>query len=349
MFQKNPYTGLPDYAFWRRAVVAPAHDDVDPVISVPFTISASDAVATAGSCFAQYISRTLAEQGFNYLVTEKSPVSEHAVDENYGVFPARFGNIYTTRQLLQLFDRAYEKFVPADKVWRLTDGGFADPFRPQIQAHGFPSAAAVASDRSAHLAAVRRMFESCDVFIFTLGLTEAWLSEADGAAVPLAPGVVGGPVADVHYRFHNLSVLEMVQDLGTFLHRLREVNSKVRVILTVSPVPLIATYEDRHVLVSTMYSKSALRVAAEMVVQEHPHTAYFPAYEIITGHHARYRYFEDDLRNVTPEGVAQVMRIFGRHYLAKADGASSIVSATDEFSDLAALQDIVCEEEELDR
>ena len=50
---------------------------------------------------------------------------------------------------------------------------------------------------------------------------------------------------------------------------LKRLNPGVRVLLTVSPVPLIATYEPRHVLVSTTYSKSVLRVAAEQVMRRH--------------------------------------------------------------------------------
>ena len=33
-------------------------------------------------------------------------------------------------------------------------------------------------------------FRDLDVFVFTLGLTEAWVAKADGAVFPLAPGVV---------------------------------------------------------------------------------------------------------------------------------------------------------------
>lgn len=91
----NPYLALPDSAFWRRSVSALAPEAVDPVVDVPFRIGREDAVATAGSCFAQHISRTLVADGFRYLVTESRPATEGARDENYGVFPARFGNIST--------------------------------------------------------------------------------------------------------------------------------------------------------------------------------------------------------------------------------------------------------------
>jgi GSCFA family len=336
--QPNPYAGLPDYAFWRRSVARLT--EVDPVISVPFTIASTDAVATAGSCFAQYIAHTLAERGFNYLVTEPGPLSPSAIDENYGVFPARFGNIYNTKQLVQLFDRAYGRFKPTDQVWSRPDGRLVDPFRPQIQSTGFATADDLFADREAHLGAVRRMFEACSVFIFTLGLTEAWLSDADSAAVPVAPGVVGS--SDATYRFCNLPVSDMAEDLVKFIDRLRQVNPTVRIILTVSPVPLIATYENRHVLVSTIYSKSALRVTAEMVTHEREGVAYFPAYEIITGHHTGYRYFSDDLREITPEGVAHVMTTFCGHFFR------TEVPSQD-FDDYLAMQEIVCEEEDLDR
>ena len=36
------------------------------------------------------------------------------------------------------------------------------------------------------------MFEQSEIFIFTLGLTEAWRSKKDGAVFPLAPGVSAG-------------------------------------------------------------------------------------------------------------------------------------------------------------
>src|SRR5689334_2907470 len=124
----NPYLAQPDFAFWRRAVERISLDQFDPVVDVPFEISPDDEVATSGSCFAQHISRHLTRQGFNYLVTEPSPRSPGAENEGYGVFPARFGNVYTVRQLLQLFQRTYGLFEPAEQCWRRDDGAFIDPF-----------------------------------------------------------------------------------------------------------------------------------------------------------------------------------------------------------------------------
>jgi hypothetical protein len=86
-------------------------------------------------------------------------------------------------------------------------------------------------------------------------------------------------------------------------------------------VPLVATHEDRHVLVSTVASKSILRAAVEEVCRAHPEVGYFPSYEIVTGPQAGGRFFGPDLRQVTAEGVAHVQAVFRRHCCLPAAGA----------------------------
>jgi hypothetical protein len=312
----NPYTTLPDSAFWRKSVATVPQAQMDPVTNATFNLTKQDRIATAGSCFAQHVARHLSESGYNYLVTEAPHpfLGTIAKDYNYGTFSARYGNIYTSRQLLQLFDRAYNSFKPVDDIWVGEDGRYYDPFRPTIQPRGFSSEREYWEDRAHHLAAVRNMFEHLDVFVFTLGLTESWLCREDGAAFPLCPGVAAGNYSAEKYEYFNLSYDDVVADLDTFVRKLRMVNSRARVILTVSPVPLIATMEPRHVLVSTTYSKSVLRVACDIIERRFSEVIYYPAYEIITGNYARSNYYADDLRSVREEGVAHVMNLFIKHF-----------------------------------
>lgn len=255
---------------------AAAGASIDPVVAAPFRIGAGDKVATLGSCFAQHLSRMLAQDGFTFLVTERFTGAPGTTDDGYGVFPARFGNLYTARQLLQLFDRAYGLFRPRDRWWKGRGGGVIDPFRSRIQAGGFDSVEALEADRVRHLAAVRKMFEACDVLVFTFGLTEYWAAAGDGAVFPLAPGAASPEPPERPYRFGNFSVAEVVRDVEAFLDRFLSVNRSARILLTVSPVPLVATHEDRHVLVSTVASKSILRAAVEEVCRAHPEIGYFP-------------------------------------------------------------------------
>lgn len=343
----NPYSNIPDYAFWRRAVAACDRQDLDPVVSPKFKIRRDERVSTAGSCFAQHISTRLKIKGFNYFVPEDGlELSPDVRKElNYGVFSSRYGNIYTTRQLLQLLQECYGERVPEEAAWRRPkDGTWVDPLRPQIMPYGYKEERGVAEARASHLMNVRRVFEESDVFIFTLGLTEAWRSKADGTVFPTAPGVAGGTFDSEVHEFVNFSVNDVANDLGEFLSRLKLINPEVKVLLTVSPVPLIATYEATHVLCATTYSKSVLRVAAEMVSQNRSWVDYYPSYEIITGSYTRSTYYEPDYRQVNARGVDHAMRCFEKNYIE-----GGLFTESELGPNPPDGSDVICDEEAIDQ
>lgn len=317
--QSTPYLKLPDTAWWKRSVSGRAASAINPHTAAGFTIASTDKVASAGSCFAQRISEALKEAGYGYLVTEPAPAfmtDEQARDCSYGVYSARYGNIYSSLQLLQLIQRAFDGFEPSEPLWRGKGGSYIDPFRPSVQPGGYFSEAECLWDRSTHLAAVRQMFQDLDIFIFTLGLTETWLCTADGAALPICPGAgVGGEFDPARYQFHNFGVTEVVQHMSQFLERLHAINSHAKVILTVSPVPLIATFENRHVLQATVYSKSVLRVACEELRRCFSNVEYFASYEIVTASGDSKPYFEEDRRGVTKAAVEHVIGCFKSQYM----------------------------------
>ncbi len=352
---RHPYIGLPDNSYWKQSVSKLPWQEVDPISQAPFKIRKTDKVATAGSCFAQHISKKIRDQGFNFLVTEE-PIGDfpnNAEAKGFYDFTARYGNIYTARQLLQLFDRAFGYFEPIDKFWKQSDDRFCDPFRPRIEPEGFISVKDLLTDRQRHLKAVKQMFLSLDVIVFTLGLTECWISRLDGAAFPIAPGVAGGQYIPAKYKFVNFSVDEITTDLKLFISKLRIINSKAKIIFTVSPVPLAATYENRHVFVSTTYSKSVLRVSAEMVSKSHKNVFYFPSYEIITGQHNRGRFFGEDLRSITQEGVNRVMTLFMSHLTnaepSVKDELNTESDQDDFINTMMALSEAACDEELLEK
>jgi hypothetical protein len=344
----NPYRDLPTHQFWRSAVAGIEPFRFDPVTSTRFMIGKDEKVATAGSCFAQHISNRLAKIGFNYFVPEDGAqlVDDQRKRLNYGVFSARFGNLYTTRQLLQLFQECFDGRTAAEATWQTADGRWVDALRPQITPGGYPTEAEVRSARAIHLTAVRRMFTECDIFVFTLGLTESWRSRADGTVYPVAPGVAGGSFDPARHEFVNFNVMEVMADLDEFLQRLKAINSQVKVVLTVSPVPLIATYEPRNVLVSTTYSKSVLRVAAEMAYRQYDWVEYFPSYEIITGNYNNSAYYEADYRGINTIGVDHAMRCFLTHYT---DGGLSQKSSGIHYVAPETDVDVICDEEAIDQ
>ena len=346
-----PYRGLADHAYWSRSVARPVPGAIDPLANAPFKISRADRIATAGSCFAQHLAKRLSASGFNYLVVEPGYPrmgTRLATKFNYGTFSARYGNLYTARQLLQLLQRAYGTFVPGEPFWQ--DGPYwIDPFRPLIQPMGFESLREAELDRIQHLAAVRETMETLDVFIFTLGLTEAWVCKSDGAVLPICPGCGVGKFDPERYAFRNFEFEEVLADLEAFAASLRQVNPRARIILTVSPVPLVATYSGSHVLPATVYSKSVLRVAADRAARSIENCLYFPSYEIITAPFSHGAYFENDLRNVAEAGVDHVMKVFFRHLSEESEapgpGPSSLASAADAGPGRGPnVMDLICEE-----
>jgi hypothetical protein len=348
----NPYQNLSDYNFWSRSISNIHPSRLDPCTSGRL-IEPGEKVSTLGSCFAQHISKRISESGLNYYVPEAAPVGmskEQANQKNYGVFSARYGNLYTVKQMLQLFYRAYGLFQPSEIFW-MKEGNFVDPFRPLIEPDGFSSEQLLINSRSDHFQAVREICENSDWMVLTLGLTEAWQNTSDGAIYPIAPGVSGGNWNEILYNFKNFNFSEVISDLLELMNFIRSKNPRVKFLLTVSPVPLIATYENRHVLESTVYSKSVLRVACEEVLRLVFDTYYFPSYELITSSAVSGRYFRDDLREVTPMGVSHVMRVFEKHYIYvdSKDVHSVKVDMQDTAKSICSEIGVVCDEEVIER
>lgn len=323
----SPYLKVPPTARWREAMAGRVSNGIDPHAESRLCLKPGDRVASAGSCFAQRISEALRKARYNYMVVEDGPpfLSDDARRAmGYGVYSARYGNVYTALQLVQLFRRAFGLMQPQEPLWRTHEGGYVDPFRPAVQPGGFATENECLWDRAFHLNAVQKVFREMDVFIFTLGLTEAWQSAADGAVFPICPGSgLGGLYDPKRHVFHNFTVTEVVSHLATFVKDLEEVNPSAKIILTVSPVPLIATFEPRHVLQATVYSKSVLRVACEEIVQLFPHVHYFASYEIVTATGDSKSYFLDDRRTVSDSAVAHVIECFSRQFMSSSECPAS--------------------------
>ena len=303
----HPYAGKPPGAFWAKSV-ARDWNPADLYTGPGALLKPDDRVVSAGSCFAGNIVPWLEKAGFNYVRTEFLDPEEDRFQ--YHAYSAGYGNIYTTRQLLQLVQRCDNAFSPVEDRWR-AQGAIIDPYRP-----GFPYPAESDAEFDAltrsHLDMTREAFARATVFIFTLGLTEAWMSRVDGAVFPACPGTVAGEFDPERHAFVNFRVAEIVADLRQAIAGLRALNPKARVILTASPVPLAATATGQHVYVANAYSKAALRCACEEVASVAEDVIYFPSYEIIMGVDYPANFLENR-RSVSESGIASVVAAIFRH------------------------------------
>jgi hypothetical protein len=278
-------------------------------------IDRSTPIVSAGSCFATEIAHSLQSKGFNYLIKEPNtgkPGSHVYLDA--GDQPnasAAWGIIFNTPSFRQLVEKAFEVRKLPQILWTQEINGkkyYLDPFRENI---AFESPEAFEANFHDHLAAARQAFLEMKVFIITLGLNEVWFFKSDGSVFSRSPwktakALVGHKI---------LTVEENVQDLIRMTEILRAHNPGVKIICTLSPVGLHATFrgDENHVIVANSHSKAVLRVAAEEFAKRCPEVYYFPSYEVVTN--CSKDPWTADQRHVTRETVANVMSLFDKMYV----------------------------------
>lgn len=314
----SPYSDLEASSFWKSGVtnvhpLAPAD-----LYKKAFEIDALDKISTAGSCFAQHISRALRSVGFQVQNNEPTPRGMPADREKkfgYGLYSARYSNIYTPRQLLQILQEAFEGKQSPDPVWE-KNGRFYDSMRPAVEPEGLATEQDVLDHRVEHLKSVRQLIKDTDVFIFTLGLTECWQLVNTNWIFPTAPGTIAGTFDSEKYEFCNLSFSDVHQDMKEAISIVSKhsESDNLRFLFTVSPVPLTATCSTEHVLLATTYSKSVLRAVVGELSKENPNLGYFPSFEMVTSPWSRGAFYDSNLRTVNQAGVDIIMKSFLSHH-----------------------------------
>ena len=340
----HPYSRAPDTAFWSRSV---AKNWSPSSLAPEVYIRPGDKIASAGSCFASNMVPHIEKAGFQYIRAELANPLFRVPAEGLGYekFSAAYGHIYTARQLLQTIQRALGLLEPAERYWKQWPF-FVDPFRPGLR-YKARSVFEFDALTKQHLNAVLEALRQADVFVFTLGLTEAWTSRADGAVYPACPGTIAGKFDPSKHAFVNFSANESRDDLLEFVRLARTINQDLRVILTVSPVPLVATASDRHVVWSTAYSKATLRVAAEEVCTAVAGVTYFPSYELVAGPQAPPESLGADRRTVSEHAIQEVMAVFLKKAVAVSAPAKAPPPLAQALSQ--ALINAECEEAMVER
>ena len=350
----NPYSSLPEKAFWKTAVAQRHPMSIADLWTPKFRVGPDDLVATMGSCFAQHFGKALAKRGYKWFDAEPAPPGINEVVKkrfNYGVFSARTANIYTARSFFQWVRWALELEEVPPEIW--FDGARVfDPFRPTIEPGGFASEDEMLRSRQVVLSAFRNLIEKSRVFVFTMGLTEAWLNRDGGYVYPMCPGTTAGTFDHSLYEFKNFTYPEIEADMAATIDAMRTVNPELKALLTVSPVPLTATASGDHILVAASYSKSVLRAVAGHLAATLPGVDYFPSYEIITSVPYRSMFFEQNLRSVASVGVDHVMDTFftcnggaDENKVQKAAAKPASVEQAPNRGAKSDEDDVVCEEE----
>jgi hypothetical protein len=157
-------------------------------------------------------------------------------------------------------------------------------------------------------------FGRAGAFVFTLGLAEVWQDRVtNGVFWRGVPEEIFD--ADRHV-FRLTSVEENVENVERIVELVRRVNRNAPIVLTLSPVPLKATFRPVSCVTADCVSKSILRIALDQVgAKSLPGVYYWPSFEIVRwfGAHLPWpAYGVDDnkARHVSRRLVAEIMDAF---------------------------------------
>jgi len=275
-----------------------------PTITPKFQILPEHRVFCIGSCFAREVEAALTRLNFDVCsVIRNLPRSERRLKADAGMF-----NKYTIASICNELRWALDPEYPYRHELALVenpDGLFEDHhLSGRNYADELPRAGEF---REAFNREFQRVREA-DLIVLTLGLSEAWYDRETKLLLNVAPSK---PVVEKYPKrfevqvlgFHeSLQWLESVYDLLT-----RFGKPGRRILLTVSPVPLLATFRSQDVLVANTYSKAVLRTVAEHFQQGKDDVCYFPSFEFAALSYPDLVWGKRDFRHVNRFFVEHIM------------------------------------------
>jgi tetratricopeptide (TPR) repeat protein len=155
-----------------------------------------------------------------------------------------------------------------------------------------------------------------DVFILTLGVAAAFFDRTTGAFVLPRPSALNSRALAEKYQFRTASVQENVDNVRYLIDFVRSVAPGIRIVVTVSPVPILASFEHESAVQADCLSKSTMRLVAHEVVNNSgiQNILYWPSFEVFRwgGSNASNFYAADDgaAWHVSEAKVAGTIRAF---------------------------------------
>jgi hypothetical protein len=247
--------------------------------------SADSSVLTMGSCFAQNLRNYLTERG---------------LQSDWLFVPPGLNNTFALRNFLD---------------WCLTGERGSDAYWYDQHDQG----GAVKWQPPAEHEAYRRVLRDMSGMVLTIGLAEVWYDSDSGGV--FWRGVPKSIYDPRRHKCRVSTVQENTDNLAHMVRSLRALRPDLPIIVTLSPIPLKATFERPSIVTADCVSKSTLRVAIhELMQQDHDKLYYWPSFEIVRwlGSHIEEALFGEDgkPRHVNRRTVRFILETFIRHYYA---------------------------------
>lgn len=241
-------------------------------------------ITAFGSCFAQHISNHLNKRSF--IVLNKQERRSYVVHFN--------NEMVHTFSIKQQFDWVLRGAEFSQTLWHSKAGddiNYDENVRRQT----------------------RELFDQTDVFIFTLGLSEIWHdTQTEEVFWRTVPEDEFDPE---RHKFRLTTVEENFANLKSIYETIMEYRPDAKIILTLSPIPLNATFREIGCVAANSVSKAILRVAIDQMLRTYGSNGnlfYYPAYEIVR--EVFRDSFEADNRHVKVPIIHYIMCCFERFF-----------------------------------
>tara|TARA_Y100001970_G_scaffold166351_1_gene203458 strand:+ start:24631 stop:25563 length:933 start_codon:yes stop_codon:yes gene_type:complete len=238
-----------------------------------------------GSCFASHVSK--------YLINKRYSVFDKRLGHNQHIIRYGEGMANTFTVLEQLL-WAFENKNIEKNTWY---------YSPKISE----------TNDDLMREETLRALKMVDVFIITVGLSEVWFNKVNNQVFWKAI-----PASEYDERKHGFrvsSVDENTRNLKEIYLIIKKHLPLAKVIFTLSPIPLVATFRDQSCITANSISKSILRVSLDNILNEYKKNQdiyYFPSYEIVNQFFNDP--FKDDNRHLKDEYIIKIMQLFEKNF-----------------------------------
>jgi hypothetical protein len=283
-----------------------------PKVDPKFKLRCDDRVYAIGSCFARGLERSLI--GRNMAVDSAAPEFAKLQPVNNKLSGLGFINKYNTFSILNELRWALDPdaVFPVDSIVKVMENVWFDPHtNPALKLADLEETL----ERRALMQTVTKRITNCRIVIVTLGLVEVWRDLEADVFLNHTPVPHLLKTQRSRYEFHLTSFAQNWANLEA-IHELLSGygHPDVRIVVTVSPVPLLNTFSTMDVVVANTYAKSLLRAVAQEWAAAHDNVDYFPSYEIVQNSD-RAAVWKADLRHVEGAGAQHIMNLFLQSYL----------------------------------
>ncbi len=299
-----------------------------PALRPGFHLEPGEAIFTVGSCFARNIEIGLETRGFDIPTR-----SIFNADPEFRLLGRNVLNNYGTPSIFNEISWA----IDPNSSFSETDGFcelYPEKFVDLHLNHAIPPASLeIVRRRRVAIDAVYKEILRCRIIILTLGLVEVWFDTKAGKYINTTPRRMMVRREPDRFQLHVLNYPETASFLArTFTLIAERCRQDVKVLLTVSPVPLTSTHREIDVMMANTYSKSVLRAACEEMASSFDFIDYYPSFESIVLSERSAAWQEDQV-HPTPQAIELNC---GRMIEAYAHQATKSMSADDMRAKVAA-------------